>query len=126
MVLILVSFNILVYNLIDKIDKSHVIHPSAVGKSRKEAGTLVQKTGPAKDVNHVPGNSNKSPNLEYALVNQWRSLFLHMEDILVHEGRELVSICFLYLSFQPFSSFKGMVPFAFTRLCTRFIFFGNL
>ncbi|KAI6692053.1 hypothetical protein NL676_019763 [Syzygium grande] len=28
---------------------------AAVGKSRKEAGTLVQKTGTAKDVNHVPG-----------------------------------------------------------------------
>lgn len=82
-------------NLIDKIDKSHVIHPSAVSKSQKEANTLVQKTATAKDVIHVSGNSNKSPNLEYVLMNQWRSLFLRMEDILVHEGRELVSICFL-------------------------------
>lgn len=100
--LILVSFNIVVENLIDRIDKSHVIHPSALSKSRKDASTLVQKTGTAKDVIHVPGNSNKSPNLEYVLVNQWRSLFLHMEDILVHEGRELVSICFLWLSFNLF------------------------
>lgn len=64
---------------------------SAVSKSRKEANTLVQKTATAKDVIHVSGNSNKSPNLEYVLMNQWRSLFLRMEDILVHEGRELQS-----------------------------------
>ncbi|KAF8019073.1 hypothetical protein BT93_H3826 [Corymbia citriodora subsp. variegata] len=64
---------------------------AAVSKSQKEASSLVQKTDTAKDVIHVPGNSNKSPNLEYALTNQWRSLFLHMEDILVREGRELQS-----------------------------------
>ncbi|XP_030527548.1 uncharacterized protein LOC115738895 isoform X2 [Rhodamnia argentea] len=63
----------------------------SVSKSRKEANTLVQKTAMAKDVIHVSGNSNKSPNLEYVLTNQWRSLFLRMEDILVHEGRELQS-----------------------------------
>ncbi|KAI3431077.1 uncharacterized protein J3R85_007994 [Psidium guajava] len=64
---------------------------SAVSKSQKEANTLVQKTAMAKDVIHVSGNSNKSPNLEYVLMNQWRSLFLRTEDILVHEGRELQS-----------------------------------
>ncbi|XP_039156226.1 uncharacterized protein LOC104415807 [Eucalyptus grandis] len=64
---------------------------TAVSKSRKEASSLAQKIGTVKDVIHVPGNSDNSPNLEYALTNQWRSLFLHMEDILVHEGRELQS-----------------------------------
>lgn len=64
---------------------------TAVSKSRKEASSLAQKIGTVKDVIHVPGNSDNSPNLEYALTNQWRSLFLHMEDILVREGRELQS-----------------------------------
>ncbi|TYG89536.1 hypothetical protein ES288_A12G107100v1 [Gossypium darwinii] len=59
-------------------------------KSQKEARILVQKSGRGKqnDMNSQ-GNANKSSKLESDLTSQWRSLFLNMEDIFVHEGNQL-------------------------------------
>lgn len=59
-------------------------------KSQKEANSLAQKMGREKQVN-VPdqGNDNRSSKLEFDLMNQWRSLFLNMEDIFVRESNQL-------------------------------------
>jgi hypothetical protein len=35
-------------------------------------------------------------DLESALMHQWKSLFVHMENILGHESRQLVSFCAIY------------------------------
>ncbi|GAV84741.1 hypothetical protein CFOL_v3_28183 [Cephalotus follicularis] len=59
-------------------------------KSRKEANYLVQKNGMVKGIDiHVQGNSSKPLKLESDLTGQWRSLFLQMEDIFVHESSQL-------------------------------------
>ncbi|XP_050283160.1 uncharacterized protein LOC126723617 [Quercus robur] len=59
---------------------------SVLKKSQKEASILVQRlkeTG-----THGQGNS-KSLNLESDLTSQWKSLFIRMEDIFVHESNQL-------------------------------------
>ncbi|XP_022740057.1 uncharacterized protein LOC111292107 [Durio zibethinus] len=59
-------------------------------KSQKEASILVQKSGRGKQTDiHSQGNFNKSSKLESDLMSQWRSLFLNMEDIFVHESNRL-------------------------------------
>ncbi|KAH1073596.1 hypothetical protein J1N35_025924 [Gossypium stocksii] len=59
-------------------------------KSQREARILVQKSGRGKQTDmNSQGNANKSSKLESDLTSQWRSLFLNMEDILVHEGNQL-------------------------------------
>ncbi|KAE8665981.1 Acyl-CoA oxidase 2 isoform 1 [Hibiscus syriacus] len=59
-------------------------------KSRKEASILVQKSPTGKQSGiHNQGNSNTSSKLESDLTNQWRSLFLNMEDIFIHESNQL-------------------------------------
>ncbi|XVF15157.1 hypothetical protein REPUB_Repub09cG0125900 [Reevesia pubescens] len=63
---------------------------AALKKSQKEASILVQKSGRGKQTDiHNQGNANKSSKLESDLTNQWRSLFLNMEDIFVHESNQL-------------------------------------
>ncbi|KAF3441038.1 hypothetical protein FNV43_RR19324 [Rhamnella rubrinervis] len=63
---------------------------ASLKKSQKEANSLVQKSSRGKDTNsHRQENSNKSSHLETDLTGQWRSLFLHMEDIFVHESSQL-------------------------------------
>ncbi|KAL4380065.1 hypothetical protein GQ457_02G009410 [Hibiscus cannabinus] len=59
-------------------------------KSQKEARILVQESskGNQADISNQ-GNANKSSKLESDLTNQWRSLFLNMEDIFVKEGNQL-------------------------------------
>ncbi|KAK8566171.1 hypothetical protein V6N12_059706 [Hibiscus sabdariffa] len=59
-------------------------------KSQKEASILVQKSSGGKQSDiHTQGNLNTSSKLESDLTNQWRSLFLNMEDIFVHESNKL-------------------------------------
>ncbi|KAF7834276.1 putative Tether containing UBX domain for GLUT4 [Senna tora] len=63
---------------------------SALKKSQKEAGMLVQKISGAKDnAIHSQRNSAESLGLELNLMDQWRSLFAHMENTLVHESSQL-------------------------------------
>ncbi|TYJ08236.1 hypothetical protein E1A91_A11G061000v1 [Gossypium mustelinum] len=59
-------------------------------RSQKEASILVQKScsGKETDIQNL-GNPNKSSKLESDLTSQWRSLFLNMEDIFVHESNQL-------------------------------------
>ncbi|TYJ08245.1 hypothetical protein E1A91_A11G061000v1 [Gossypium mustelinum] len=63
-------------------------------RSQKEASILVQKScsGKETDIQNL-GNPNKSSKLESDLTSQWRSLFLNMEDIFVHESNQLVVLC---------------------------------
>lgn len=67
---------------------------SALKKSQKEANSLVQKySSRGKDTSiHRQDNLYKSSILETDLTGQWRSLFLHMEDIFVRESSQLVSV----------------------------------
>ncbi|XP_021274592.1 uncharacterized protein LOC110409547 [Herrania umbratica] len=59
-------------------------------KSQKEASILVQKSGRGKQTEiQSQGTANKSSKLESDLTSQWRSLFLNMEDIFVHENSQL-------------------------------------
>ncbi|KAH1079949.1 hypothetical protein J1N35_019710 [Gossypium stocksii] len=59
-------------------------------RSQKEASILVQKSCSGKDTDIQDlGNPNKSSKLESDLTSQWRSLFLNMEDIFVHESNQL-------------------------------------
>ncbi|XVF17214.1 hypothetical protein REPUB_Repub10bG0100100 [Reevesia pubescens] len=59
-------------------------------KSQKEVNILVQKCGKGKQTDtHCQGNANKSTKIESDLTSQWRSLFLNMEDIFVHESNQL-------------------------------------
>ncbi|XP_050376261.1 uncharacterized protein LOC126793703 [Argentina anserina] len=63
---------------------------TALKKSQKEAGILVQKSFRGKEVDPKgPRHPNKTSKLESDLSSQWRSLFLHMEDIFVNEGNHL-------------------------------------
>nr|KJB40394.1 hypothetical protein B456_007G061500 [Gossypium raimondii] len=63
-------------------------------RSQKEASILVQKScsGKETDIQNL-GNPNKSSKLVSDLTSQWRSLFLNMEDIFVHESNQLVVLC---------------------------------
>ncbi|XP_028776569.1 uncharacterized protein LOC114733292 [Neltuma alba] len=65
---------------------------SALKKSQKEAAKLVQKISGAKD-NAVRGQrtSAESFKLELDLIDQWSSLFVHMEKNLAHESSQLES-----------------------------------
>ncbi|KAF5747367.1 hypothetical protein HS088_TW05G00088 [Tripterygium wilfordii] len=64
---------------------------SVLKKSQKEASLLVSKTGRGKqsNIHQGQGSSENSTNLESDLTSQWRSLFLHMEDIFAHESEQL-------------------------------------
>lgn len=54
---------------------------------------LVQKSFRGKEIDPKgPRYPNKTSKLESDLSSQWRSLFLHMEDIFVNEGNHLVSV----------------------------------
>ncbi|KAJ4715690.1 DNA-directed RNA polymerase subunit beta [Melia azedarach] len=63
---------------------------SALKKSQKDASFLVQKYGRGKEADMSGmGNTNQSSKLESDLMSQWRSLFLHMEDIFGQESSQL-------------------------------------
>lgn len=63
---------------------------SALKKSQKEAGILVNKYSRGKQTDiHSQVNSNKSLNLESDLTDHWRSLFRHMEDMFANESSQL-------------------------------------
>jgi hypothetical protein len=71
---------------------------SALKKSQKEAGILVNKYSRGKQTDiHSQVNSNKSLNLESDLTDHWRSLFRHMEDMFANESSQLVSVNFTAL-----------------------------
>ncbi|KAK9070238.1 hypothetical protein SSX86_010638 [Deinandra increscens subsp. villosa] len=59
---------------------------TAIKKSQKEAAILVNRNS-----RDVASNFEKFSNLESDLTGRWKSLFLHMEDIFVREGTQLVS-----------------------------------
>ncbi|PKI61198.1 uncharacterized protein LOC116200674 isoform X2 [Punica granatum] len=63
---------------------------AALRKSQKEASALVHKFGKGKDIDAIVSrNTSKPSELESNLFNQWKSLFLHMEGVLSHEGNQL-------------------------------------
>ncbi|KAM6563788.1 hypothetical protein CsatB_023786 [Cannabis sativa] len=62
---------------------------SAIKKSQKEANTLVNKSFTEEADIQGRGNPIKSSSLESDLSGQWRSLFCHMEDILIQESNQL-------------------------------------
>lgn len=63
---------------------------AALKKSQKEASVLAQRNCRDKGiVKHNQENYHNSSRLESDLMGQWRSLFQHMEDILVREGSQL-------------------------------------
>ena len=62
-------------------------------KSQKEASNLVQRVKEADT--HDQGNCSISSKLAFDLTSQWKSLFLHMGDIFVHESNQLVSATFI-------------------------------
>lgn len=65
----------------------------ALKKSQKEANTLAQKSCREKETGtHSQEDTSKSSKLESDLTGQWKSLFCHMEDILVRESNQLVSV----------------------------------
>ncbi|XP_054822242.1 uncharacterized protein LOC129320705 isoform X2 [Prosopis cineraria] len=65
---------------------------SALKKSQKEAAKLVQKISGAKDnAVYSQRTSADSSKLELDLMDQWRSLFGHMENTLADESRQLES-----------------------------------
>ncbi|XP_004504057.1 uncharacterized protein [Cicer arietinum] len=67
---------------------------TALRKSQKEARLVVQKFSGINDthtiINQQQGGIDPS-NLESTLLHQWKSLFVHMENILGHESRQLES-----------------------------------
>ncbi|KAF5480823.1 hypothetical protein F2P56_001536 [Juglans regia] len=61
-------------------------------RSQKETSILVQQSCRGKETEiHGQGNCNKLSKLESDLTGHWKSLFLHMEDILIHERNQLQS-----------------------------------
>lgn len=71
---------------------------SALRKSQKEAGILVNKYARGKQADiHSQVNSNKSLKLVSDLTGLWRSHFRHMEDMFANESSQLVSVDFLAL-----------------------------
>ena len=70
----------------------------ALRKSQKEARLVVQKFSGINDTHtiiHEQGGIDPS-DLESSLMHQWKSLFVHMQNILGHESRQLVSFCAIY------------------------------
>lgn len=68
------------------------IFPLVLKKSQKETSILVQQSCRGKEIIvDGQGNSNKLSKLESDLTGHWRSLFLHMEDMLALERNHLVS-----------------------------------
>ncbi|XP_052197743.1 uncharacterized protein LOC127804778 [Diospyros lotus] len=63
---------------------------AALKKSQKEASIMVDRSCKDKGIDkRGQGNCYKFSKLESDLTSQWRSLFLHMEDIFVREGSQL-------------------------------------
>ncbi|GFZ18599.1 hypothetical protein Acr_27g0003380 [Actinidia rufa] len=62
----------------------------ALKKSQKEASLMVERSCRGKGIDkHSQENCPQSSKLESDLMSQWRSLFLHTEDILVRESSQL-------------------------------------
>ncbi|PNX99278.1 hypothetical protein L195_g022543 [Trifolium pratense] len=67
---------------------------TALKKSQKEARLVVQKFSGISDTHnsiHQQQGGVDPSDLESALMHQWKSLFVHMENILGHESRQLES-----------------------------------
>ncbi|KAK4785097.1 hypothetical protein SAY86_001786 [Trapa natans] len=65
---------------------------NALRKSQKEASILLHEISKGKDIGaNIFSNTSKPSelDLESSLVNQWRSLFLHMENVLAQENNQL-------------------------------------
>lgn len=77
------------------------IFPLVLKKTQKETSILAQQSCRGKDINvDGQGNSNKLSKLESDLTGHWRSLFLHMGDMLVLERNHLVSATYVSNSFS--------------------------
>jgi len=77
-------------------------------KSQKEASNLAQRYSCDNAMSeHGEPNSSESTRLETDLMNQWKSLFLHVENVFVEESNQLVS-------FDQFIFFLIMLL---TKLC---------
>ncbi|KAL5703937.1 hypothetical protein ACHQM5_022428 [Ranunculus cassubicifolius] len=65
---------------------------AALKRSRKDVRSVIEKSctygGFGKNVNAI---STKPTKLEHDLMGQWRSLFLHTEDVLIRESSQLQS-----------------------------------
>ena len=71
-------------------------HFLALKKSQKEASSLAQRNCKGKETDvHGQGNPAKSSTLESNLTGHWKSLFCHMEDVLVNECNQLVSVTYI-------------------------------
>ncbi|KAE9610293.1 hypothetical protein Lalb_Chr07g0185101 [Lupinus albus] len=67
---------------------------TALRKSQKEANLLVHKfSGGKKTVTSDQQNTSESSKLELSLMDQWKSLFVHMENTFAHESSQLESSC---------------------------------
>ncbi|XP_010261253.1 PREDICTED: uncharacterized protein LOC104600113 [Nelumbo nucifera] len=64
---------------------------AALKRTRKEVKLLVDKSWYQFEADKNEGNHDKSNKLEFDLMGQWRSLFLHTENILVRESSQLQS-----------------------------------
>ncbi|XP_021714149.1 uncharacterized protein LOC110682191 [Chenopodium quinoa] len=63
---------------------------SVMEKSQKEASKLAQKYSAENEIgSHSQENLTNVTQIETDLMNHWRSLFLHMEDMYVNEGNQL-------------------------------------
>lgn len=68
-------------------------------KSQKETSILIEQNCKGKGTNvQDQGNFNKLSKSESDLTGHWRSLFIHMEDILARESNQLVSATFVPLA----------------------------
>lgn len=80
----------------------------ALKKSQKEANILVQRSCRDKAIDIHGEGKPDILELQSSLMGQWRSLFLHMEDILGRESSQLVSVtispsylhAYFYLSYK--------------------------
>ncbi|KAI4325932.1 hypothetical protein MLD38_031293 [Melastoma candidum] len=62
---------------------------AALGKSRNEVASMIQRIDRAKSsVPHGPSGPDKTSKLESDLMNQWKSLFLHMQNALTQESSQ--------------------------------------
>ncbi|KAI4330161.1 hypothetical protein MLD38_028464 [Melastoma candidum] len=62
---------------------------AALGKSQREVASMIQRIDRAKSsVPHGPSGPDKTSKLESDLKNQWKSLFLHMQNALNQESSQ--------------------------------------
>ncbi|KAK6923432.1 hypothetical protein RJ641_011737 [Dillenia turbinata] len=76
---------------------------SAVKKSQKEANSLAQRYCKSGEISAHGQENYIKYKLESDLLGHWKSLFLHMEDVLLRENNQLV-----FLEASKFDDIKGL------------------